>query len=156
MLHPTRAAKVLVEDKEVGWLGEVHPEVLENFDIPRPVWAFEVDLDSIAERAERERRYRPLPKFPAAKRDLSFVLPEAVRADELLSVVSRAGGEILEVAEIFDLYRGPQVPEGHKSVALSLTFRSSERTLSDEEVEASVRRIIEAVGKELGGKLRGM
>lgn len=156
MLHPTRAAKVIVEGEEVGWLGEVHPKVLENFEIPRPVWAFEVDLEKVAEIAIKVSRYRPIPKFPAAKRDLSFLLPEGVLSDRLLSVIINAGGDTLELAEIFDLYRGPQVPEGKKSVAVSLFFRSTERTLSDEEVEEKVRRLVEAVERELGGKLRGM
>ncbi|HET7417316.1 MAG TPA: phenylalanine--tRNA ligase subunit beta [Solirubrobacterales bacterium] len=152
-LHPGRAAAVSVSGKPVGWLGEVHPLVCKTWDIDAAV-AFELDLAPlIAAATLGEETYEDVTTFPAVYQDLAVVLPAETPASEVREAILAAGGDLLQAAEVFDLYEGEQVGEGRKSLALNLEFRAGDRTLTDEEV-AERREAIKAKLGEIGGTLR--
>jgi phenylalanyl-tRNA synthetase beta chain len=132
LFHPGRCAAVVLEGKQLGYLGELHPTVTAG--IAGRVVAFEVDMEPVLA-ASRVARARPLAKFPAVDRDLAVVVEDTVSAAAILGAIKESGGELLEHARAFDEYHGSQVPEGQKSIAFALTFRSPERTLTDAEVD---------------------
>jgi phenylalanyl-tRNA synthetase beta chain len=154
-LHPGRSASVVVGDDEqkLGWIGELHPLVSRTWDLPGGA-AFEVDLGALAEIPGGPHGYRPVSTFPAVVQDIAVVVDDDVPAADVEATVRAAGGDLLERLRLFDVYRGEQVGEGSKSLALRLEFRAPDRTLTDEEV-AEVRARIEQDLAELGGKLRG-
>jgi phenylalanyl-tRNA synthetase beta chain len=152
-LHPGRSAAVLAAGEPIGWIGEVHPLVAREWDIDGAA-AFELDLDRLIAAAPAEVRYDDLISFPALREDLAVVLDAAIPAARLLAVVREAGGKLLDDARVFDVYSGPQVGEGRRSLALALSFRSAERTLTAEEVVPVRAKIVAAVASELGGELR--
>jgi phenylalanyl-tRNA synthetase beta chain len=154
-LHPGRTATVLtVDGRELGWIGELHPSVARAWDLDGTVGAFELDADLIAELAPGPRAYLDVTSFPAVIQDIAVVVGEDARAADVARVVRDGAGELLDRVELFDVYRGEQVGEGRKSLALRLEFRSPERTLTDEDV-AAARGSIEAALAEIGGSLRG-
>jgi phenylalanyl-tRNA synthetase beta chain len=151
-LHPGRAAEVVLAGAPIGWLGELHPLVPPAELSGAAV--MELDLDALIEAAAGSvRRYRDLVSYPPLREDLAVSLPEQVPAARVLAVVRGAAGEWLEDARVFDVYTGPQVGEGRRSLALSLVFRDPQRTLTDEDVEPLRERIVAALS-ELGGELR--
>ncbi len=152
-LHPGRAATVLCEGEPIGWLGELHPLVAREWDIDGAA-AMELELDRLLVFAARDGAYHDVISFPALRQDLAVVLPERVSAAELLGAVRSAAAELLDGARVFDVYSGPQVGEGRRSLALALTFRAPDRTLTDEDVAPVRERIVAALGG-LGGELRG-
>jgi phenylalanyl-tRNA synthetase beta chain len=164
-LHPGRRAILRYGETAIGWLGEIHPLVAESFELRgasaddasagAPA-AFELDLGRLLDIAAAEagsRVYSDLISFPALRRDLAVVLPEEVQAAQALAAVRQAGGSLLSDVEVFDLYSGPQVGEGKRSLALSLSFRASDRTLSEQEVAPLQQWILVAL-QGLGGQLR--
>lgn len=152
--HPGRSAKVLVGEREVGVFGELHPHILEQLDITRrTVLAGEFDVYTLWSLATQRVRYVPLPKYPAVLRDLAVVAAEEVPYQQVEQTVRQAGGTLLESVRLFDVYRGERIPEGTRSLALSLTFRSPERTLTDEEVDGIVQQIVQAL-EGIGARLR--
>jgi phenylalanyl-tRNA synthetase beta chain len=140
LYHPGRTARVLVCGRPVGHVGELHPTAVAAFDLEGRVVAMEVDLEPVLA-LDLPRRAGPVPRFPAVNRDLGVVVAEEVTAGDLLRTIEVAGGDLLEHATAFDEYRGSQVPEGRKSVAFALTFRSPERTLTDAEVDQRLEAI---------------
>jgi phenylalanyl-tRNA synthetase beta chain len=155
-LHPGRSAAVLAGGGTVGWLGEVHPLVARTWDLEGGA-AFEVDLDRVCALAAEAAVpiYRDVTSFPSVRQDIAVVLAADVAAGRALSVVRKAGGELLASARVFDVYRGDQVGEGKVSLALALEFRAPDRTLTDEEVNERRAAIAAALASELGGELRG-
>jgi phenylalanyl-tRNA synthetase beta chain len=152
-LHPGRAAAVHAGGERIGFLGELHPLVAGAWDLPRTA-AFAVDLGRLAAAAPAVSSFRELAAVPALRQDLAVTLPASVAADETLERVRVAAGEMLEDVSVFDVYTGEQVGEGRRSLALALSFRAPERTLTDEDV-APVRERIVAALAEIGGELRG-
>jgi phenylalanyl-tRNA synthetase beta chain len=152
-LHPGRAAVVLCEERELGWIGELHPAVAREWELPTAA-AFELDLDAIAELTPGPAAYRDVTTFPAVLQDIAVVVPEEVPAAEVEAAVRAGGGDLLKGLRVFDLYRGEQVGEGNKSLALRLEFRAADRTLTDEEV-AERRAAIEGELEKIDGRLRG-
>jgi phenylalanyl-tRNA synthetase beta chain len=152
---PGRTARALVEGEEVAILGEIHPEVRSAFDLPsEPVCLAELDLDALLARVPLTYRVAAVPRFPPALQDIALVVEERVSAADLTAVVRSAGGPLLAGVRLFDVYRGPQLPSGQKSLAFSLVFQAADRTLTDAEVEVEKRRIVEAVAGRLGARLR--
>jgi phenylalanyl-tRNA synthetase beta chain len=152
-LHPGRAGRVLVSGEDVGWLGEIHPLVCREWDLDAAA-GFEIDLAPlVAASPIGEEAYDDVISYPAVHQDIAVVVDEAVPAAGVLSAVLEGGGELLRSAEVFDLYRGEQLGEGRKSLALRLIFSATDRTLTDEEV-AERRRAIEAAVEKIGGSLR--
>jgi phenylalanyl-tRNA synthetase beta chain len=152
-LHPGRSARVLIGDEEIGWLGEIHPLVCRDWDLEGAA-GFEVDLAPLVDASPiGEETYEDVISYPAVHQDVAVVVDETVPAAEVRAAVLEGGGDLLRSAEVFDLYRGEQLGEGRKSLALRLSFRAPDRTLTDEEV-ADRRRAIEAAVQRLGGSLR--
>jgi phenylalanyl-tRNA synthetase beta chain len=152
-LHPGRAAKVFFGGAEAGWLGELHPLVCRQWDLEAAA-GFEIELGALASAASLGReQYEDVTSFPAVHQDLAVVVDEEVPAEKVREAVLDGGGELLRSAAVFDLYRGQQVGEGRKSLALRLSFRAPDRTLTDDEV-AGLRERIRGKLAELGGSLR--
>lgn len=149
-----RCAAIAVEGERVGWLGEVHPDVLGAFDIVAPtVGLFEIEVEKLLPFVERLRTYRPIPRFPSTDRDLALVVDADVPAQKVLDVIC-AFREVGE-ARLFDVYQGPQVPAGKKSLAFALRYQAMDRTLTDADVDRIQERILARLGRELGAELRG-
>ncbi|MCQ2463926.1 MAG: phenylalanine--tRNA ligase subunit beta, partial [Clostridia bacterium] len=151
--HPGRTAVITVNGKELAVLGEIHPAVAANYEIEVKAYAACVDFDVIAQESNLQKTYKPLPKFPASTRDLAFVCEKDVPVITLEKAIKEAAGKLLEKIELFDVYEGSQIPDGYKSVAFNLRLRSAERTLTDEEADAAVKRAVKALAK-LGITLR--
>jgi phenylalanyl-tRNA synthetase beta chain len=152
-LRPGRAARVRLGGAEAGWLGEVHPLVCRQWGLDHAT-AFQVELAELAAAASLgSERYEDVTTYPAVHQDLAIVVDEGVPAARVREAVLAGGGELLRRAEVFDLYRGAQVGEGRKSLALRLEFQAADRTLTDDEV-AERRRAIKAALAEVGGLLR--
>jgi len=152
-LHPGRSAKVLHGDGVLGWIGELHPLVAKSWDIDEPVAAFELDLDRVVEIADQVQSYRDLTSFPAVLQDLAVVVPVENSAASVRATIEAAGGDLLREVRLFDVYAGQQIGEGKRSLAFSLAFQASDRTLTGEDVAPSVEAIVAAL-KEAGGELR--
>jgi phenylalanyl-tRNA synthetase beta chain len=138
---------------ELGFLGELHPLVAAAWDLDRAA-VFSIDLGKVAEAAPLAVTFRPYAAVPALRQDLAVALPDSVSAAEALDAVREAAGEMLERVEVFDLYTGAQVGEEKRSLALALSFRAHERTLTDADVAPARERIVAALSA-LGGELRG-
>ena len=150
--HPGRAARVLLDEEEIGVVGELHPGVAERFDIVGPVAMGEIALGPLAHRVHQ---FAPPSVFPPVVFDLAFDLDDAVAAGRLLEVIAAAAGSLLEDLVVFDVFRGDPLAAGRKSVAVRLTFRHPERTLVDDELVPVREAITTSVDDELGGQLRG-
>jgi phenylalanyl-tRNA synthetase beta chain len=153
-LHPGRSAAVRADGTVVGWVGDVHPLVASAWDLDG-VAAFEVDLDALVARAGAIPAYEDLTSFPELREDIAIVVDADVPAARVLDAVRDAGGELLARAEVFDVYRGEQVAQGRTSLAIALTFRARDRTLTDADVAPLRERIVARLVDELGGELRG-
>jgi phenylalanyl-tRNA synthetase beta chain len=153
-LHPGRAGRVLVGGEAVGWFGEVHPLVARAWDLDEAV-ALELDLDAVIARAPGTTAYADVTSFPELRQDLAVVVGDEVPAARVVELVREAAGPLLRRAQVFDVYTGPPVPEGRRSLALALAFRAGDRTLADEDVAPLRERVVEALRERVGGELRG-
>lgn len=154
--HPGRCGEIRLTDGTVLCvLGQVHPEVAEEFELSGEIYAAEIDVEAIFERRAGVREFRPLPKYPAVWRDFSFVCDEEIEAGSVVDVCCEAGGELVESAYIVDVYRGEQVGEGKKSVSVRVHLRASDRTLTDAEADAIAAKMLDEIGRRLGASLRG-
>jgi len=150
LLHPGRAAQLVIEGRPAGWFGQLHPETAEALDLPEASYAFELDLMAVLTAATRQNRWQPLfrsyPTVPASERDLAIVVPQTVTSSQLLQAMRKAGKPLLEHVELIDRYEGEQVTAGCCSQAFRLRYRDPARTLTDEDVEqahAKVRASLE-------------
>jgi phenylalanyl-tRNA synthetase beta chain len=153
-LHPGRSGVVIVDGETVGWIGQIHPAVASDWGLG-DIFAFELGLAGLISGSPLgNETYVDITAFPPVDRDLAVVLDEAVAAASVLEAVREAGGELLDRVSVFDVYRGDQVEDGEKSLALRLRFRASDRTLSDDEVDPLWREIVSRL-EAIGGRLRG-
>ncbi len=152
--HPGRTAKIIVNGEEIGIIGEIHVDVLENYDIGKKVYISHLDFDKIVEITNLDIKYKPLPKYPSTTRDIAVVVKEHVLVGEIENIILKHGEGLIEKVELFDIYRGNQVGEGLKSIAFSITYRSYEKTLTDEEVSNTLKNIITDLEESLEAKLR--
>ncbi|HEX5145482.1 MAG TPA: hypothetical protein VFV85_00560, partial [Conexibacter sp.] len=152
-LHPGRAAAVVVAGRPVGWLGELHPSIAADWELPGAVACFGLELDAAIAAVPGPVRYADYASFPEVRQDLAVVVPAAVAAADVVAAVRGAGGPLLASADVFDVYRGEQVGADEVSLALRLAFRSPERTLTDDEV-AGLRSAIESALGDVGGRIR--
>ncbi|HVH62323.1 MAG TPA: phenylalanine--tRNA ligase subunit beta [Candidatus Dormibacteraeota bacterium] len=153
LFHPGRCAAVVLEGRQLGYVGELHPTVSASAKVEGRLVGFEIDLEPVLA-AARAPHAQPLPRFPAVERDLAVVVEEHVAAGALLAVIKESGSDQLEHVRAFDEYRGAQVPDGYKSVAFTLTFRSPERTLTDAEVDKAMSEIKLGLEKRHGARFR--
>ncbi|MBQ7826461.1 MAG: phenylalanine--tRNA ligase subunit beta [Clostridia bacterium] len=152
--HPGRAAKLMAGDVCIATVGEVHPQTMAAFEVSKRTVIAEVDLLMLREMRTKMGHVRSLPKYPAVTRDIALVMDEATTVGSVLAVIRKAGGALLEHAEMFDIFRGAQVGEGKKSVAFSLVFRNADRTLSDDDVNPVVKKILTVCERDCGAVLR--
>jgi len=132
--HPGRCALIEAGGQGLGTMGQVNPNVAGAFGIAAPVYALEISFEALYALSDTEKKYKPLPKYPAMKRDFAMVVKEEVLVGDLEAAIKAAAGELLESVELFDIYRGSPVPGGSKSVAFSLVYRAKDRTLKEAEV----------------------
>lgn len=151
--HPGRTAEITVDGKRIALLGEVHPAVLANYEIGVKSYLAQADFASLLAIGNTDRKYHQLPRFPASTRDLAFVCDIDLPVLGLEKKIGEAVGKILEGISLFDVYVGSQIPQGKKSVAFSIKMRAADRTLTDEEADAAMKRAIKAL-KALGIELR--
>ncbi len=155
--HPGRCARLLVSGRDAGVVGEMSPEVQQNFDLPEKVYAFELDFDLLIEKANLTNVYKPLPRLPAALRDVAVIVPDTdeFSAARVMETIKAAGGEYLAAVEPFDVFTDPKrIGPGRRSLAFSLQFRAPDRALTSEEVEAMMEAIYARLEKELGAEVR--
>ena len=153
-LHPGRQAEISYRGTVMGYLGEVHPEVLDNYDIGERAYVAVLDMPQVVKFASFDRKYTGVARFPAVTRDISMVMDKKIMVGEVESAIETRGGKLLESYHLFDLYEGAQIAEGCKSVAYSITFRAKDRTLEDKDVNEVMEKILAEL-KEMGIELRG-
>lgn len=153
--HPGRCARMLTADgTQLAILGELHPNVAAAYGFDREVYAAEIDTELIASLACYDRSYTPIPRYPAVSRDFAFLCNADTEAGSIEDVIARAGGELVERIDLFDVYRGEKLGVGKKSLAFSVSLRAADHTLSDEEADKTVEKILGAVECELGFRIR--
>ena len=152
-LHPGRQADIIYDGRHVGYLGEVHPQVAETYGIGDRAYIAVIDMPEIVSLATFDRKYTGIARFPAVMRDISMVMPKDILAGQVEKVFDENGGKLLESYNLFDIYEGAQIKEGYKSVAYSLSFRASDRTLEDKDIVAVMDKIL-GVLKDMGIELR--
>jgi len=152
--HPGRCAEVSFGGRVLGIMGQIHPKVQENYGIDLPVYVAELDVATIFDLRAPEPSYKPLPRYPSVYRDLAIVCDADTPVAAISRVIKEAGGRLLKEAELFDIYTGSPIPEGKKSVAFSLEFRSEEQNLTDAEVNPLIDKILKHLNDELGAQIR--
>lgn len=153
-LHPGRQANVICDDKVIGYLGEVHPLVCENYAMKTRAYVAVIDMPYIYEMANFDKKYEGIAKFPAVSRDISMVVPKEIMVGQIEDVIKQRGGNILEDYNLFDIYEGDQIEKGFKSVAYNIVFRAKDRTLEESDVSGAMKKILNGL-EELGIQLRG-
>ena len=152
-LHPGRQAELIYDGKVIGWIGEVHPDVTDRYEIGERTYLADLDMPGITELASFDKKYVGIARYPAVTRDISMVAKKEIRVGQIEEVIEKFGGKLLESYHLFDVYEGSQIAKGYKSVAYSITFRAKDRTLEDKEVGKVMDKILGGL-KELGIELR--
>lgn len=154
MFHPGRCADIFIGGKKAGIMGEIHPLVSANYEIPVNVYIAEIDLDTVIKNIDTERKYKGLPKFPAVSRDLAIVVGKNIAAGDIEELIRKGCGNILEELKLFDVYTGDKIAADKKSVAYAITLRSDYGTLRDDEITAVINKTLKLIETKLGGTLR--
>ena len=152
--HPGRCAAVYSGGEYLGRFGQVHPLVAKNYGVSEELYAAELDFPAMFAHRTTELYYAPLPRYPAVMRDISLVCDDALTAGELEKCIRRAGGEYLESVEVFDVYKGANIPESKKSVSFALALRAGDQTLTDDHADEAVAAILGALAREYGAVIR--
>ncbi|MBW6410011.1 phenylalanine--tRNA ligase subunit beta [Clostridium weizhouense] len=152
--HPGKTAALMLGKNKAGVFGEIHPDVTENYGLDVPCFVAEINLDVLYENAEIARKYKALPKFPAVTRDIALLVDDEVLVQEIDQTIRKAGGNIVEKVELFDIYKGKQIPEGKKSIAYAIAYRDENKTLTDKEVNKTHDKILRSLEYKLGATLR--
>ena len=152
-LHPGRQAAILYEGDMVGYLGEVHLDVLDNYKIGEKAYVAVLDMPAVTPHTSFDRKYTGIAKYPAVSRDLSMVVPKNILVGQIEEMIVQRGGKILESYNLFDIYEGSQILEGYKSVAYSITFRAKDHTLEEKEINGAMNKILNGL-KSMGIELR--
>ncbi|MCI9617305.1 MAG: phenylalanine--tRNA ligase subunit beta [Eubacterium sp.] len=153
-LHPGRQANIIYKNTVIGYLGEVHPVVCDNYDMKTRAYVAVIDMPYIYEMADFDKKYEGIAKFPAVSRDISMVVPKEIPVGQIEAVIEQRGGKILESYQLFDIYEGDQIEKGFKSVAYNIVFRAKDRTLEESDVSGAMKKILNGL-EGLGIQLRG-
>ena len=153
-LHPGRSAALMVGDKQIGILGQVHPAVCKNFDIDTDCFVAEIDVLPLFENVNDNIKYKALPKFPAAERDIAVLVDKTALVGDLEATIAKASGQLLESIKLFDVYEGDRIPEDKKSVAFAISFRAADRSLTSEEVNKVFNKIVKDLQFKNNAQLR--
>ena len=152
--HPNRQADILLAERPVGYLGEVHPLTAENYEIGARTYLLMLELDEIFQDIDPVKKYEAIPKYPAVSRDLALLVKEEVLAAQIEEIFRTESGKLLEKAELFDLYQGEQIEKGYKSMAYALKLRSKDHTLTENEINQVIDRILRKLETAYGIRLR--
>ena len=152
--HPGQCAELMIDGRVIGVMGQIQPKVARNFKIGAQVFAAELDFAALVDAADADRHYVQLPKFPATTRDIAVVLDEKINVGEIEEIIEKNKSGIIESFALFDVYRGAQLGDNKKSVAYSIVFRAADRTLTDDEVNAVMQKIVDNLKERLGAELR--
>lgn len=153
-LHPGVSAYAMVGDNNVALFGEVRPNIAAKYDIKGKIYVAEINIDVLNSLYDDSYEFKPIPKYPSVARDLAVVVAEEVTAEQIINVAKKYAGKMLTNVEIFDIYRGKGIEKGYKSVAISFEFTNLEKTLTDEEINSKINKIIKMLDSELQAKLR--
>lgn len=154
-LHPGRTAAVFVANEEIGFIGELLPDVIDTLDLKERTAIFQLAVDKLLQYMDLKRSYMELPRYPASERDLALLVDKEVAAADLQRSIRERGGKLLKDLEIFDLYQGERIPGDKKSLAFRLVFQAGDRTLTDEEVNERIEAIIKELEEKFSAKIRG-
>ncbi|SHJ62367.1 phenylalanyl-tRNA synthetase beta subunit [Clostridium cavendishii DSM 21758] len=152
--HPGKTAELFVGKTSVGTLGEVHPDVTENYGIDDSCFVAELNLDKLYEAADTIKTYKALPKFPAVTRDIALLVDDEVLVQTIEETIKKTGGNYVETVKLFDVYKGKQIPEGKKSIAYAIVYRDATKTLEDKDINKVHDKILKALEFKLGAQLR--
>ncbi|MCQ2423449.1 MAG: phenylalanine--tRNA ligase subunit beta [Clostridia bacterium] len=152
--HPGRCASIVSGDKVLGVIGDIHPSVSAAYGFSCPVTLCEMDVEALYALYDDDYAYKSLPRFPAVERDFSFVCEETLEIGEIEKSMKRFGGKLVETIKLFDIYRGPQIGEGKKSVSFAVMLRSAEKSLTDEEADSTVQKMLKKLSETFGIALR--
>lgn len=152
--HPGKTASLMVRNKKVGVFGEIHPDVTESYGIDVDCYVAELDLDALFEASSTTKTYKPLPKFPAVTRDIALLCDDSILVAEIEETIRKAGGNLVEKVQLFDIYKGAQIPEGKKSIAYAIAYRDEKKTLEDKDIAKVHDKILKALEHKLGAVLR--
>lgn len=155
LFHPGKSASITLDGRLAGAMGEVHPDVMSRFGLKAPAYLFELDLDSLAEVMALKKKFTPLPRYPASERDLAFILDSGITYGEIISAVKKIDTKLVEKVNLFDVYYGGNVPDGKRSLALRVVYRSREGTLVQEDVEKIHSRVAAELVSRFGAVIRG-
>ena len=154
-MHPGKCADILLDGEAVGSFGELHPLVKEQYEfVDSAILIAEIDLEKLIYAIPTLYESLPVPVFPAILEDLAIVVDEDVPAAKVVEVIQKAGGKLLSDVRLFDIFRGPQIGEGKKSLAYSLSYQSYDKTLTDKDAGKLRTKVIRLLERELGAKLR--
>lgn len=153
-MHPGRTAELLINNKRIGCLGEVHPDVLDKYGIDERVYVAELNFEEIIKQSDMNIKYRALPKYPSVARDIAIVVTEEITAGQVEEIIRNKGGKLIEEVKLFDIYRGSQIEEGYKSMAYSIVYRSDEKTLSEDDITKVHNKIVNSLVNQVGAALR--
>lgn len=152
--HPGRTASMVRGSREIGVVGEIHPDVAASYGLVERAYMFELDFQELLQAADEAKSYEPLPRHPAVERDVAMILPLTVPVASVAELIQTTGGELVRSVTLFDVYEGSPVPEGKRSIAFSVTYRAQDRTLTDEEVNSVHSAVRQALEDKLGATLR--
>ncbi|MEQ9619270.1 MAG: phenylalanine--tRNA ligase subunit beta [Deltaproteobacteria bacterium] len=154
-LHPGKSAVIMIGDEEAGFIGELHPDLSEKLEISKKLYVFEIDLDKAATKSkDRKRLFKGLPKFPSVRRDIALIVNDEIPVSSILEEIDRVGSELIEDAQVFDVFTGGPVEKGKKSVAVSLQLRASDKTLTDEDINEVQKKTLKNLQLAIGAELR--
>lgn len=152
--HPGKTAELFIGKISVGVVGEIHPDVTENYGVDVPCFVAELNLDKLYEASNTVKVYKALPKFPAVTRDIALLVDDEILVQQIEDTIRKAGGNYVEMVKLFDVYKGKQIAEGKKSIAYAIAYRDESKTLTDKEVNKVHDRILKALEFKLGAQLR--
>lgn len=153
-MHPGRTAKIMIGKDAIATFGEVHPVVCKNYGVKTKVYYAKIDVDKLVRYSKEDKKYVPVPKYPAVERDIAVIVDEDIEVGKIEKVITKKCKKILEEIKLFDIYRSEKLGENKKSIAFALTFRAQDKTLTDEEINGAMDTIISDLSKELNAELR--
>ncbi|HBY21207.1 MAG: phenylalanine--tRNA ligase subunit beta [Clostridiales bacterium GWE2_32_10] len=153
-MHPGKTADILIDGNVVGYIGEVHPQITKNYEIEEKVYIACINVDELITYVNLTAKYKQLPKYPAVNRDIALVLKDEIEVKQIEMIIKQNAGKILENIELFDIYKGNQIEADYKSVAYRVTLRANDRTLTDEEINLVMGKILGDMKTKFGAKLR--
>ncbi len=153
-MHPYRTAKIYIGDEYLGYVGQIHPDTAQNYSVATECYIAVLSIDLLIQKAAFDRQYTELPKYPSIQRDIAMLVKEDVTVKQIESIIKAKGGKLVESVKLFDVYKGKQITSGYKSVAYSISFRAADRTLTGEDVNPPMDKIMKELSEKLGAQLR--